>query len=245
MNMKFHMLVCWYQYRCFNILLFNQFPSLLTFLRPNKNLYISGQFNDRCHNHSKVFYKTSVNNAIPLNTWICWRFLGGGMFRIACIFFGFSSFPSLEIIKPNIIPENIINAHLHGFQLIPYSLHFWKHSLNFCKWLSMSLYTIKSSRNIFIKLSKYFMNVLVTAFWYVGGPFLFLIGITFHIKAPQSITNVVLYLIYEAIDIWWYHEYPSKKKYASYPAIVVNISFVKGNGYGSLFVVTFNFLKFI
>jgi len=55
------------------------------------------------------------------------------MFIIACIFFGFDSFPFLEIIKPNIILENIINAHLSGFKLMPYCLHFLKHSLSFYK----------------------------------------------------------------------------------------------------------------
>jgi hypothetical protein len=60
---------------------------------------------------------------------------------------------------------------LSRFNLMPYSLHFWKHCLNFYKWLSMSLYTVKSSRNIFIKLSKYSLNTLVTTFLYVGGPF--------------------------------------------------------------------------
>jgi hypothetical protein len=46
------------------------------------------------------------------------------MLTIACIFFGYGSFPSLEIIKPKIIHENTINAHLSGFKLMPYSLHF-------------------------------------------------------------------------------------------------------------------------
>ncbi len=64
------------------------------------------------------------NYAIPLNTWIYYGFLGGGMFIIACIFFGFGSFPSLEIIKPKIIPQNTMNVHLFGFILMPYSLHF-------------------------------------------------------------------------------------------------------------------------
>ncbi len=36
-----------------------------------------------------------------------------------------------------------------------------------------------------------------------------------------------------------------KKEYASYLAIVFITSFIKGNGYGSFFVVTFNFLKSI
>jgi hypothetical protein len=46
------------------------------------------------------------------------------MFTIAYIFFGTSSFPSLEIIKPKIILENTINAHFFGFKLVPYSPHF-------------------------------------------------------------------------------------------------------------------------
>jgi len=46
------------------------------------------------------------------------------MFTIAYIFFGFGSFPSLETIKPKIIPKTINNAHLSRFGLMPYSLHF-------------------------------------------------------------------------------------------------------------------------
>jgi hypothetical protein len=46
------------------------------------------------------------------------------MFTIDCIFFESSSFPSLKIIKPNIILENTINAHSSRFRLMPYSLHF-------------------------------------------------------------------------------------------------------------------------
>ncbi len=56
-------------------------------------------------------------------------------------------------------------------------------------------------------------------------------------------------LIYNKCNLvfvfWSYLEYPSKKEYASYHAIVFNISSVKGNGYGSFFVVIFRFLKSI
>jgi hypothetical protein len=46
------------------------------------------------------------------------------MFITACIFFGSGNFFFLERIKPKIIPKNIMNAHLSGFRLMPYSLHF-------------------------------------------------------------------------------------------------------------------------
>jgi len=46
------------------------------------------------------------------------------MFMIACIFVGYGSFPSLETIKPKIIPENTINADLSGFKLMSYFLYF-------------------------------------------------------------------------------------------------------------------------
>jgi hypothetical protein len=36
MNMKFNLPVWWYWYWCFNLFLFDQFPSLLTFLCPKK-----------------------------------------------------------------------------------------------------------------------------------------------------------------------------------------------------------------
>ncbi len=45
------------------------------------------------------------------------------MFIIACIFFGFGSFLFLETIKPEIILENTINAHISGFKLMPYFLN--------------------------------------------------------------------------------------------------------------------------
>jgi hypothetical protein len=56
MNMKLHLPIWWYQYQCFNILMFNQFLGLLTFLCPQKSLCLFGQFSDRCHNH-KFFLK--------------------------------------------------------------------------------------------------------------------------------------------------------------------------------------------
>jgi hypothetical protein len=146
-----------------------------------------------------------------LNTWICCGFLGGGMFTIACILFGYCSFPSLETIKLKIILKNTINAHLSGFWLMSYFMHFWKHNLSFYIWLSMSLYIVKSFNYIFIKLSKYFFNALVTTFYYVKGPFFIPNNITFHIKTPQYVTNVVLYLSFGFMEIWWYPKYPSKK----------------------------------
>ncbi len=171
MNMNLHLLVWWYQYRYFNILIFDQFPSLLTFLCIEKSLYLFGQFSDRCHNSNNFFDKTTIKLCHPIKylnlLWILrwWHFI------IACIFFGSSSSPSLETIKPKIIFENTINAHLYRFRLMPYSLHFWKHNLSFYISLSMSLYNVKSSKSIFIKLSKYSLNVLVTTLRYVGGTF--------------------------------------------------------------------------
>jgi hypothetical protein len=65
----------------------------------------------------------------------------------------------------------------------------------------MSVYIVKSYRNIFIKLSKYSLNVLVMTFLYVGGPFKNPNDITFHIKALKSVTNAFLYLSSTVIDI--------------------------------------------
>jgi len=137
MNMKLHLLIWWYQYWCFNIFLFDQLPSFLTFLCPKKSLCFYGQFNNRCHNSSNVFYETFVK--------LC----------------------------------HTMNAHLPIFKLMPYPLHFWKHNMSFCEWLSISLYIVKSSKNIFIKLSKYYLNALVTTLWYVGSSFLTPNDITF------------------------------------------------------------------
>ncbi len=66
---------------------------------------------------------------------------------------------------------------------------------------------MKLTMNIFMKLSKYFLNVFFIAFWYVGGPYFIPRNITLQINAPQSVTNVVLYL---SMDILWYPKYPSK-----------------------------------
>jgi hypothetical protein len=93
--------------------MFYQLPSLITFLCPNKSLYFSSQFNDRCHNSSNFFDKIFVKLCHPIEYLnFFYGFLGGGTFIIACTFFGSKSFPYLEIIKPNIIPKNTMNAHL-------------------------------------------------------------------------------------------------------------------------------------
>jgi len=52
-----------------------------------------------------------------------------------------------------------------------------------------------------------------------------------------------LYLSFGVMDIWWYPKYLSKKEYSSCSTIVFNTSFVKGNRYGYLLVVTFRFPK--
>ncbi len=162
MNRKLNLLAWWYQYRCFNILMFNQFLGLLTFLCPKKSFCLFSQFSDRCHNSSKVFDKTFVKLCHPIEYLNLLR-IPRSLHVYYCLYFiGYGSFLSLEVIKPKIIPKNTINAHLFRFKLMPYSLHFWKHSLNFCKWLSMLLYNVKSFKNIFIKLSKYSLNALVT-----------------------------------------------------------------------------------
>jgi hypothetical protein len=136
-----------------------------------------------CHNSSNFKNKTYVKLCHTIEYINLLWILRWWHFTFACIFFGSGSFPFLETIKPNIILQNTMNAHLFKFRLMSYYLHFWKHNLSFCKWLSMSLYTIKSSRNIFIKLSKYLKNVLVTSLWYVGGSFLTPNDIAFHIKS--------------------------------------------------------------
>jgi len=48
--------------------------------------------------------------------------------------------------------------------------------MNFCKGVSISLYTMKSSKNIFIKLFRYSLNVFLTVLWNVGNPFFTLKG---------------------------------------------------------------------
>jgi len=114
--------------------------------------------------------------------------------------------PFFGTLNLKIIPKNTMNAHLSRFKLMPYSLHFWKHNMNFYRWLSMSLYTIKSSKNIFIELSKYSLNALVIVFWYVRGPFLTPNSITFHTKVPPVYnTCSVIFMLqsYRDLMISW------------------------------------------
>ncbi len=139
---------------------------------------------------------------MPLNTWICSELCGTNMFIITCIFFGSCSLPSFEIINLINIPKKTVKVHFYGFKLIFYSLHFWKHNLSFCKWVSMPQYIVKSSKNIFMKLSKYSLNAFVTTLWNVGGPFFIPKNITVQINTPQSVISVVLYLSSKTMDIW-------------------------------------------
>jgi hypothetical protein len=78
------------------------------------------------------------------------------MFIIACVFFRSSSVPYLETIKPKIISENTINAYIFGFRLLPYSLHYWKHCLSFCKWLFMSIIHFKVIQKYLHKIVRIF-----------------------------------------------------------------------------------------
>ncbi len=100
---------------------------------PKNNLYLSGQFSDRCHNINKNFHKVYVKLCHPLEYLnLLWIFKWWHVYY--CLFFlKIGGFPSFEIIKPNIVLENTINAHFFGFKMMPYSLHFSKHSLTFWK----------------------------------------------------------------------------------------------------------------
>jgi hypothetical protein len=56
--------------------------------------------------------------------------VGIGMFTEVSTILGSITLPSLDTIKPRMVLENTMNAHLFGFKLIPNSLHFRKHFLN-------------------------------------------------------------------------------------------------------------------
>jgi hypothetical protein len=43
---------------------------------------------------------------------------------MAWIFLRSGNLPSIDIVDPSIIPENVIKTHLFGFKLIPNSLDF-------------------------------------------------------------------------------------------------------------------------
>jgi hypothetical protein len=53
------------------------------------------------------------------------------MFIKASTFLGSITLPFLNIMKPKMVPENTMNAHLSRFKLIPNSLHLKKHFLTF------------------------------------------------------------------------------------------------------------------
>lgn len=61
-----------------------------------------------------------------------------------------------------------------GFKLILNSQHLLKQSWSLSKCVSMSLQTLKSSINNYMKLSKYSFEVVLTFFWYVGETFFIL-----------------------------------------------------------------------
>jgi len=61
---------------------------------------------------------------------------------------------------------------------------------NFNLEINLEKATMKSSTNIFMNWSKYFLKALLIALWNVGGPY----GITIQTKAPQSIAKVSIYL---------------------------------------------------
>jgi hypothetical protein len=50
------------------------------------------------------------------------------MFTKASPFLGSVTLPSLDTMKPKMVFENTMNAHLFGFKLIPNSLHLDKNT---------------------------------------------------------------------------------------------------------------------
>jgi hypothetical protein len=65
-------------------------------------------------------------------------------------------------MNPKIIIGKTMKAYLSWFKLIPYSLHFCKHSFSLDRQIFMSFYNMKSCKKIFIiNWSKYSSNVLL------------------------------------------------------------------------------------
>jgi hypothetical protein len=70
----------------------------------------------------------------------------------------------LDTMNPKMVPENTMNAHLLGFNLIPNYLHLKKHFFNFSRWVDMSLKIVKLLRKIFLNTSIYSRKALLNAF---------------------------------------------------------------------------------
>jgi hypothetical protein len=85
--------------------------------------------------YAKFLMKNLYNWAIMLNTWICCGFTSTCIWTMVWIFLGFGNLLLKKIIKPSIILENTIKAHLFGFKLIPNFVNFLKHNLNFYIWV--------------------------------------------------------------------------------------------------------------
>ncbi len=159
MNMKFKLLVWIDRNRGLYIPIFNLFLSILALknFKFLKNLVTSDMI------EAKFLIKHLLNYAIPLKTCISWGVIGTSIFAKASTFFG-SMILLLNIMKPRIVFENTMNAHLFRFKLIPNSWPLRKHLLNFSRCVDRSLKIVKSSRKIFMNRSMYSQNVLVTTF---------------------------------------------------------------------------------
>ncbi len=132
------------------ILVLNIFPSILVFFYPLKNFIISEQLGDRWHNWSKVLDKALIKLCHPIEHLDFLAVVGIDMFIKASTFLWSMTLPSLDPMKPKIVPKNTMNARLFGFRLIPNSLHLRKHFFSFSRWVDMSLKIVKSSRKIFM-----------------------------------------------------------------------------------------------
>jgi hypothetical protein len=76
------------------------------------------------------------------------------MFTKASTFLGSMILPSLDIMKPKMVPKNTMNAHVYGFKLIPNFLHLIKQFFNFSRWVEKSLKIMKS-RKLFVNTPMY------------------------------------------------------------------------------------------
>ncbi len=133
MNMKFKLLVWTNQYRGLYISVFDFLLRNLTFCGPLKNFWFLKQFGNWWHNKGKCFYNAHVKLCHPINLDLLGGVVGIGIFIKVSTFLGSITFPYLDSMKPRMVLENTMNAHLFGFRLIPNSLHFKKHFLNFSR----------------------------------------------------------------------------------------------------------------
>ncbi len=170
-HMKLELPIWRYLNWCFHVLLLDLIPSFFRFCDPDKGCCFLHQLNDWCHDKRKVLNEKSIKlNHTIKNLNLLW--IGRYWHIHYCLnFLKVWYFSFLGNHEPQ---NQSWKYHKGTFLWVKTDYIFFaflKTKFEFHQMIINIIINYEASKNIFMNCFKYYLKVLLIAFWKIGGPF--------------------------------------------------------------------------